>query len=491
MNKPTTDPRSASRVVPHVPAKPKGMAILGGLSVMAGLLASGDLSAHGYVKSPEARGYLCKLGQNGACGAIQWEPQSLEAPSGFPGAGPQDGQIASAGHTQFGALDEQTSTRWTKRDIQAGANDFTWQFTANHVTRQWRYYLTKQNWNPNQKLSRAAFESTPFCTVDGGMKQPPMTTTHRCAVPSRTGYQVILAVWEIGDTANSFYNAIDVMFKGGGGNPPPVAWTGKGTIFPTVDLAAGDQVKTRVFDATGERPELETQAVIANASEGAANHWPYLLASRINAEQTLLKAGQLASDGTINPVYGQNTVYARSDSGVSRVEIQVDQAPPAAADVSVSGLQASYTIQNGQVNIGFSVKVQGDMDLGFYVYDQAGIAKGYASDSLNNQTASETIALNQPTPGVYQLVVKGMVKGGGAVVQKTYGFSVKGGGYRYVFPNGLAKYTAGTLVLQPKNGRIYECRPFPYSGYCVQWSSSANQFEPGVGSNWQDAWIAR
>lgn len=464
---------------------------IAGLVAALALLNSDNLWAHGYVQTPAARGFLCKQGVNSGCGAIQWEPQSLEALSGFPGAGPADGQIASAGHPQFGALDEQTSTRWAKRDIQAGPNDFTWQFTANHVTRQWRYYLTRQDWNPNQKLSRAAFDPTPFCAVDGGMKQPPMTTTHHCTVPTRTGYQVILAVWEVGDTANSFYNAIDVMFKDGS-TPPPATWEGKGTIYPSVDLAAGDQVKTRVFDAAGERPDLETQILIASATEGEANQWPYLLASRINAEQTLLRAGQAAPNGTISPVYGQNTVYARGDSGVSRVEIQVDQAPPAGASVSVSGLQASYPIQNGQASIGFTVQAQGDLDLSFYVYDQAGTAKGFASASLNNQSAAESIAISQPLPGAYQLVVKAVVKGSGAVLQKTYGFNLTGASaYQYVFPDRLSSYTAGTRVLQSKDGRVYECRPFPYSGFCVQWSPGATQFEPGVGSDWQQAWIAR
>lgn len=65
------------------------------------------------------------------------------------------------------------------------------------------------------------------------------------------------------------------------------------------------------------------------------------------------------------------------------------------------------------------------------------------------------------------------------------------GSYDHVFPDGLAVYKAGTKVLQPKNQSVYECKPFPYSGYCIQWSSSNSQFEPGVGSNWQEAWILR
>lgn len=45
---------------------------------------------------------------------------------------------------------------------------------------------------------------------------PAIEVTHSCNVPERTGYQVIYAVWEIADTANSFYQAIDVDFGGTG-----------------------------------------------------------------------------------------------------------------------------------------------------------------------------------------------------------------------------------------------------------------------------------
>lgn len=59
-------------------------------------LFSQQLFAHGYVEGPASRAALCKSGQNTDCGPIVYEPQSLEAPKGFPAAGPADGKIASA-----------------------------------------------------------------------------------------------------------------------------------------------------------------------------------------------------------------------------------------------------------------------------------------------------------------------------------------------------------------------------------------------------------
>ena len=59
--------------------------------------------------------------------------------------------------------------------------------------------------------------------------------------------------------------------------------------------------------------------------------------------------------------------------------------------------------------------------------------------------------------------------------------------YDFVFPSGLNSYVAGTTVLS-SDGNVYQCREFPNSGYCIQWSAGSNQYEPGVGSAWQLAW---
>lgn len=456
------------------------------------LLAPLSAHSHGYVSSPEARALLCKQGGNSNCGAVQYEPQSLEASSGYPSAGPADGRIASAGLAQFAELDEQTATRWTKRPMKAGPQNFAWTFTANHASRNWRYYITRADWNPNVKLSRASFESTPFCQVSGGGARPPATVTHSCNVPARSGYQVVLAVWEVADTTNSFYNLLDLQFDG---SAPSYSWTAKGTIYPSVDLAVGDRASTRVFDAAGERPEFATRITIAKAADGARTTWPYLLATRVNAEQTLLKAGQKAADGSINPAYGQNEVFVRNDSSLARVEIQIDKAPPQANDVLVGGLVGEYQIgSDGNLTLAFSVTAVGQLDVNATLFDAAGVAKAGANASLDNSGQNLSLPLNRPAPGAYQLVVKGTPKSGGAVIQKTYGLILKSAGgstYEYVFPAGLGSYKPGTRVLQNKNGKIYECRPAPYGGWCNIWSSSANAYEPGVGAAWADAWIAR
>jgi chitin-binding protein len=454
------------------------------------LLVSGNALAHGYIDQPGSRNYLCKTSGNSQCGAVQWDAQSVEGPSGFPQAGPPDGHIASAGNPNWGELNVQTSDRWTKRDVQAGPFAIHWTFTANHVTRNWRYYLTKQDWNPNQPLSRAAFDLTPFCVVDGNMVQPPKQVTHNCTLPQRTGYQLILGVWEVGDTANSFYNIIDAKFKDGG--QPPLEWSQAGTIYPSLDLAIGDKAMTRVFDANGERPELQTVLTIANAEQGQKNNWPHALASKINAEQNQLRAGQQSADGQFSPVYGQNPIYLKTGSALERVEVQLEQLqPPVGNDISVSGLESEYLLDNGKVTLHFIINAQGDLTVTNTLYDHGGAAKGQSAADIKDSSQSFTMPLARLSAGHHHLVIKATPKAGGETIQQTLDLMFKeqsSGEYDFVFPNNIKSYTAGTKVQQPKNGKVYQCKPFPYSGYCQQWTTTATQYEPGIGSHWQMAW---
>lgn len=170
---------------------------------------------HGYVNDPPSRAFLCnekggKLNKN--CGAVQYEPQSIEGPKGFPDKGPADGKIASAGKTNFKELDEQTASRWHKIQLTTGKHDFKWTATAKHKTKSWRFYITKKNWNPDQKLTRAQFDlNKPLCELDGKGQLPDTTTVIKnCDIPADyKGYHVILGIWDIADTSNAFYQVID------------------------------------------------------------------------------------------------------------------------------------------------------------------------------------------------------------------------------------------------------------------------------------------
>ncbi|WIV17717.1 lytic polysaccharide monooxygenase [Paenibacillus polygoni] len=189
-------------------------------ALVLGLVTAGIASAHGYLNSPQSRAFLCKQGQNTGCGNVQYEPQSLEAKGNFPAAGPADGQISGAGI--FPEMNEQSPTRWKKVDMNTGSNTFNWTLTAAHATKEWKYYITKPGWDQSKPITRSNIEL--FCKIDDGGKRPDFTVTHTCDIPSdRSGYHIILAVWEISDTGNAFYNTIDANIAGSGGGAADTA----------------------------------------------------------------------------------------------------------------------------------------------------------------------------------------------------------------------------------------------------------------------------
>lgn len=205
-----------NRILKHLQNMKMNKKSLGAVALTAGIIGTTlipqNAYAHGFVEKPGSRSALCSPtygALNVNCGSVMYEPQSLEAPKGFPQAGPVDGQIASAGGKFGGILDQQTSDRWFKNTITGGENTFTWKFTAPHLTSKWHYYITKIGWNPNKALTRADFE--PIGTVQHDGSAASNNVAHKINVPTdRNGYHVILAVWDVADTANAFYNVIDV-----------------------------------------------------------------------------------------------------------------------------------------------------------------------------------------------------------------------------------------------------------------------------------------
>ena len=182
------------------------------LILMLSLFLTGYVYAHGYIDNPPSRSFLCTHAGgalNKACGAVMYEPQSIEGVKGFPVGGPSDGLIASAGNPSFSELNEQTPGRWYKVNLKSGAHTFDWTLTARHSTTSWKYYITKQAWDPNNPLARADFDLKPFCERFDNGKIPQSKVQMNCTIPQRSGYQVILGVWTIADTGNAFYQVID------------------------------------------------------------------------------------------------------------------------------------------------------------------------------------------------------------------------------------------------------------------------------------------
>lgn len=140
--------------------------------------------AHGYVSSPASRQAQCARGVV-ECGQIKWEPQSVEGPKGL--------RSCSGGNARFRELDDD-SKGWQAARV-GNTVTFTWTFTARHRTLNYEYFVGGRK----------------VATIDGHNQQPPSSVSHTVNLGGVSGRQKVLAVWNIGDTANAFYACIDVQ----------------------------------------------------------------------------------------------------------------------------------------------------------------------------------------------------------------------------------------------------------------------------------------
>lgn len=474
------------------------------------LLPTSKAEAHGYISGPKSRAVLCTAtggSLNANCGSYQWEPQSIEyhpqassyhypdasraCTGNFMQCGPGDGWIASGGNGGgYGAINEQTSTRWYKNRITPGERTFTWTYTAPHPVSYQEFYITKNGWNPNAPLTRDSFESTPIARFEGNNQIPGSSTHRKVTIPAdRSGYHVVLAVWKVGDTPASFYQVIDLDIDNDGAVPE---WNVVGSMQPE-PLLPGDKVGVRVFSAQGELTP-SAKLVIDSEELGQPNVWPHALASALNQMGNVeFTTGVLNAQGEVVPNYGQNHFYVRPDSRVTRVEVAKEIAD-LPTQLRLTGLQDSYTATDGRVNLHFNAIATGNENytINAVVFDSKGTPVAYGTGAPGNNQPHFHLALDNAAPGTYDLTAVATVNGD-AKTQATHRFTVQGeaGGYDHVFPNGLGSYAAGTKVLQPKDNAVYECKPWPSTGYCNQWNANATAFEPGVGHAWQDAWIRK
>lgn len=213
---------------------------------LVGGVASTAASAHGWVTDPPSRQDLCSTGSTGFdCGAIKYEPQSVEAPKGS--------MLCSGGNEAFSILDDE-SRDWPRTAVSSDLS-ITWNITARHSTEKWEYFV----------------DGELFKTVNDHGAQPPASLTH--VLPGLPqGDHTILARWTIADTTNAFYSCIDVTVgEGGPVDPtdppvdptdPPVdpgecaaaAWTAASIYTGGDKVSFGDHLWQASWWTTGEKP---------------------------------------------------------------------------------------------------------------------------------------------------------------------------------------------------------------------------------------------
>lgn len=176
-------------------------------AVLASLLVASPASAHGYVNSPLSRQAQCAQTKAAWCGQIMWEPQSAEGPKGL--------RNCHGSRSDLAVLSDD-SKPWRVHSVGTSLT-LTWTFTAKHRTQDYEYYIG------GTRVGHFA--------NDGA---------HTINLSRFSGRQKLLAIWNIGDTANAFYSCIDLQIGGGGNNPPPPP--AGGTWAPNTTYSVGSVV---------------------------------------------------------------------------------------------------------------------------------------------------------------------------------------------------------------------------------------------------------
>jgi len=156
---------------------------------------------------------------NNLYGGSQSQPQAAnESQKGWPASGAgtvSDDMMAGKGGWE-GKLDEYGKDRWPKNNIDSGEVTITWAFTARHTTAKYEYWITKPGWSDDgYHIDKNDFERIAFFDIDSAADQK-RPDIHRFTIPSdRKGYHLMMAIWEIYDTAASFYNVLDLDIASG------------------------------------------------------------------------------------------------------------------------------------------------------------------------------------------------------------------------------------------------------------------------------------
>jgi len=292
------------------------------LAILGSVAASGTAFAHGTLSKPSSRVYSCYQGNpenptNPACAAAKaiggaqpfydWAGINQAAANGNHQAVVPDGELCSGGNSKYRGLDLNRSD-WQTTPIRGDARGrytFEYKAPAPHATRDWKFYVTREGWQPGSPLRWADLEE--FCTL-GNVPLSGDVYKLDCPLPKRTGQHVIYNTWQRSDSAEAFYTCADVRFEGGGGVNPPPQWQDAGPVTARGALEVGTTLSLRVLMPNGndvERPEITLAA-----GQTGATQWPLALARKVNASARHARVGVL-ENGVITPVASatENRVY--------------------------------------------------------------------------------------------------------------------------------------------------------------------------------------
>ncbi|PXX25825.1 putative carbohydrate-binding protein with CBM5 and CBM33 domain [Burkholderia pyrrocinia] len=484
-----------------------------------------EAAAHGAVGFPIARQYQCYLEggfgngnpadvpQNDcraayeAGGKLYWPFQQWNEISANPNnqgnsmedvrRAVPDGRLCAGGDERNRGLDTPTTWRKTRIIPKNGHIELIWENSQAHNPARMRIFISKPYYNSAQSPLRWEDlekiydeDASPPVPANGAGHLPgTIQTFYKLNVslpPGRTGDAVILSYWQRKDSGNEgFFNCSDVTIAADEGNPG-FPWIERGSYVERgFAPQPNQQVRFRVMGGSARGLEVVDVYHRITAENAGVQIWAKELADLLNRQHANYVTIGVRSGDTIHydpSDVSANKVWLKAGyslaMGIVIGDIPEPGKPSAHITAPESVVEHSPTQFSAQGSQGEKLT---------YIWT----IPSFKPDTATTENVTATAGPTQPSPVTVTLTVTDD-KGQKSEAQKSITITPIGGGggekYDHVFPEGLGSYQAGTKVLQPKNNHIYQCKLFPASGWCNIWTASATHYEPGTGSNWQDAW---
>jgi predicted carbohydrate-binding protein with CBM5 and CBM33 domain len=212
---------------------------VGAIALAATALPASPAEAHGAPDDPISRTLACAPDgphvTSEACQAAlaasdrqafeDWDYVRVAGVAGRDRELIPDGALCSGGVPGFAGLDL-PRTDWPTTEVRAGAEmTFSYRTTIPHRG-EFRLYVTKDGYDPEQPLAWSDLEEEPFLAVTD-----PELAGDAYRLPGRlpegkTGHHVVFTIWENSDTPDTYYACSDVAFEAPPSAPassPPAA----------------------------------------------------------------------------------------------------------------------------------------------------------------------------------------------------------------------------------------------------------------------------
>lgn len=406
-----------------------------------------------------------------------------------------NGLLCAGGNQNRAGLD--VPGNWTTTKIAPDANGkyvAKYLQTAGHMTQYFRTYLTKDSYD----FSRPMTWDDMILVGDTGKLPNPGSNTItnlELKIPAgMTGRRVMYTAWQRdpADNAETFYACADVVIAGA-----TTTWHTL-TKLEFYDRPANSTMTLRVFDSGGHDIERHSIQIAAGKTSGSAI--ALAMADKVNATSQVVRIGALDNKGNITVVADATKNNAYAKDGTYTVALQMEDSTNVTPDPIINRPPVAMIMGPNNISVGnratFDATSSADPDNDPLTYSwkfpaelipccKDAMKSGAASFIAPSLTKDTTFTIEVTvSDGEASSVARHVVIVNKDPTTKIDDPVIDDGSKE--FPS----YKAGTVYkggeqVKTSTG-IYECRQFPFSGWCGQAEAA---YAPGTGWAWNDAWI--